>query len=389
MKRIAGVLAGLLISFGLMSQTPDAFNYQAVARDATGSPLTNVNISVRISILPGSESSSAIYSESFSLTTNSFGLFNLEVGNGSVIFGDFPTIDWADGPYFLKSELVLDGESSSILVGTGKLLSVPYALRAKFADNMFSGSYNDLMDAPNWADSINQSEFSGDYNDLANLPGWNDSIAKYNFSGDYNDLANLPGWNDSIAKYSFSGFYNDLIDLPNWSDSIAQYTDGAVVPEGVVDAGNMLIYDGTYWVAKDLVMANTGLSQAVDIMSPFTVLNFCIALVGVYPSRDIADPFIGTIGVFGFNFAPRGWAKCDGQLMPIILNQSLFSLLGTMYGGDGRTTFGLPDLRGRTAIHHGDGSGLSSRNQGFKGGAETVILTVGALPAHSHVITFE
>ena len=88
--------------------------------------------------------------------------------------------------------------------------------------------------------------------------------------------------------------------------------------------------------------------------------------------------------MFAGNFAPRGWAFCDGQLLAVSQNDALFSLLGTIYGGDGRTTFGLPDLRGRVPLHQGSGPGLSPRRLGAKGGAENVTLTVNQLPSHSH-----
>jgi microcystin-dependent protein len=96
------------------------------------------------------------------------------------------------------------------------------------------------------------------------------------------------------------------------------------------------------------------------------------------------EPFLGQITAFGFNFPPRGWAQCDGQLLPIAQNQALFSLLGTFYGGDGRTTFGLPELRGRAALHMGAGPGLTPRTIGEKSGAETNTLNVNQLPAHTH-----
>ena len=94
------------------------------------------------------------------------------------------------------------------------------------------------------------------------------------------------------------------------------------------------------------------------------------------------EPFIAQIMMFGGNFAPRGWAFCDGQLLPISQYSALFSLLGTTYGGDGRTTFGLPDLRGRVAIHPGNGPGLSSIRLGEKGGTETNTLSTAQLPPH-------
>ncbi|MBC8757365.1 phage tail protein [Kordia sp. YSTF-M3] len=96
------------------------------------------------------------------------------------------------------------------------------------------------------------------------------------------------------------------------------------------------------------------------------------------------DPFIGQIVMFGGNFAPRAWAFCDGQLLAISQNTALFSILGTTYGGDGRTTFALPDLRGRAAIHPGTGPGLSTIKLGQRGGAEYHTLTVSQMPNHAH-----
>jgi len=97
-----------------------------------------------------------------------------------------------------------------------------------------------------------------------------------------------------------------------------------------------------------------------------------------------AEPFIGEVAWVPYNFAPRNWAFCDGQLLAISSNSALFSLLGTTYGGDGRTTFGLPDLRSRVMMHEGTGPGLSNRRLGTKTGQETVTLTVNQMPSHSH-----
>ena len=96
------------------------------------------------------------------------------------------------------------------------------------------------------------------------------------------------------------------------------------------------------------------------------------------------DPFIGEIRLVPFTFAPRGWALCAGQLLPINQNQALFALLGTNFGGDGKATFALPDLRGRVPLGAGEGASGSSYPLGSTGGQETVKLTVGQLPAHSH-----
>jgi microcystin-dependent protein len=103
-------------------------------------------------------------------------------------------------------------------------------------------------------------------------------------------------------------------------------------------------------------------------------------------ARAGAEPFIGELMLFGGNFCPRGWADASGQLLAVSQNEALFSLLGTMYGGDGRTTFGLPDLRGRVPLHAGQGPGLTNRHQGSRGGQETVTLSVTQMPSHSHAL---
>ncbi|NND73801.1 MAG: phage tail protein [Ilumatobacter sp.] len=98
----------------------------------------------------------------------------------------------------------------------------------------------------------------------------------------------------------------------------------------------------------------------------------------------MSEPFVGEIRMFAGNFAPRGWAFCDGQLLAVSQNDALFSLLGTIYGGDGRTTFGLPELRGRVPIHAGTGPGLSPRRLGAKFGSEEETLTSAQIGQHRH-----
>jgi len=122
-------------------------------------------------------------------------------------------------------------------------------------------------------------------------------------------------------------------------------------------------------------------------MKKITVL-FLIAFFGFSNLKAFSqsEPFIGQVSMFAGNFAPRGWAFCDGQLLSISQNTALFSLLGTTYGGDGRTTFGLPDLRGRVPMHPGKGPGLSTRKLGEEGGSETNTLTVAQMPSHNHTV---
>jgi microcystin-dependent protein len=100
----------------------------------------------------------------------------------------------------------------------------------------------------------------------------------------------------------------------------------------------------------------------------------------------VADPFVAEIRIFPFNFAPKGWAWCDGQLLPLSQNTALFSLLGTTYGGNGKTTFALPDLQGAAPLHPGQGKGLSLYDLGQMGGSDTVTLLTSEMPAHNHTL---
>jgi len=100
----------------------------------------------------------------------------------------------------------------------------------------------------------------------------------------------------------------------------------------------------------------------------------------------MADPFVAEIRIFPFNFAPKGWAWCNGQLLPISQNTALFSLLGTTYGGDGKSTFALPDMQGRAPMHPGQGKGLSLHDLGEESGTETVTLVETEIPAHAHTL---
>ena len=100
----------------------------------------------------------------------------------------------------------------------------------------------------------------------------------------------------------------------------------------------------------------------------------------------MADPFVAEIRIFPFNFAPKGWAWCNGQLLPISQNTALFSLLGTTYGGDGKSTFALPNLEGSAPMHPGQGPGLSLHDLGETGGSETVTLLLSEIPLHPHTL---
>ena len=100
----------------------------------------------------------------------------------------------------------------------------------------------------------------------------------------------------------------------------------------------------------------------------------------------MSEPFIGEVKTWPLDYAPRGWSFCEGQLLPITQNQTLYAIIGTVYGGDGRSTFALPDLRGRAPMHKGRGIGLTNRAQGLRTGVSQVTLTTSQIPAHNHTL---
>ncbi len=149
MKKIFFITAILFFGFQVLwAQTPQKMSYQAVVRDASNDLVTNQTVGIKISILQGSATGTPVYVETQTHITNANGLVSMQIGNGTVISGDFTTIDWANGPYFIKTETDPAGGTNYTVTGTSQLLSVPYALYAGKADNVFSGDFNDLSNVP-------------------------------------------------------------------------------------------------------------------------------------------------------------------------------------------------------------------------------------------------
>ena len=136
--------------------------------------------------------------------------------------------------------------------------------------------------------------------------------------------------------------------------------------------GDLITWDGTNWI--NMQPAVQHFSLAVDNRQPFLTLNYCIALTGVFPSRSSDNPFLSEIELYAFNFAPKGFAVCNGQLLSIAQNTALFSLMGTTYGGNGTSTFQLPNLQGRVPMHAGS-NGTSNYVLGQIGGVESNTIT--------------
>jgi len=152
MKKIITLSVLLILNFTIsrvQAQAPQSFKYQAVVRDGAGTVISNQIVGFQLSILQTSETGNSVYTETFTKPTNSYGLINLNIGEGTPISGDFTTIDWGADAYFLKVELDETGGTSYAFIGISKLNSVPYALHSKTAENVFSGDYDSLLNTPN------------------------------------------------------------------------------------------------------------------------------------------------------------------------------------------------------------------------------------------------
>ena len=278
MQKLILTISLLLTASIIYAQTPQAIKYQAVARGESGDVIADADVSFRFSIVEGSPNGPSIYLETHSVTSNEFGLVNLNVGRGNAVTGSFSDVEWETGSYFLKVELDPDGGSSYNEMGTSELLTVPYAFHAGSADDVddddadptnelitrleligagleieeggqvqtvnLSSLINDADADPSNElisefefrnDSIIITEagveraveidgfFSGEYEDLTGKPVFQDSINQYGFSGVYDSLSNLPNFQDSINTYGFDGDYNSLINQPDIVDSINTY----------------------------------------------------------------------------------------------------------------------------------------------------------------------
>ncbi len=139
MKMIYSMIAGVLITVSAFAQSPEKMSYQAVVRDGENNLVSSTTVGIQVSILQGSANGTAVYTETQTPTTNANGLFSLEIGEGTVVSGDFSAIDWANGPYFIKTETDPTGGTNYTITGTSQLLSVPYALHAKSAETITGG----------------------------------------------------------------------------------------------------------------------------------------------------------------------------------------------------------------------------------------------------------
>jgi hypothetical protein len=264
-KSLISLILFLSVAYGF-AQAPQKMSYQCVVRKSGGELVANKSIGLRVSILQESASGNVVYQETYNPKpqTNANGLVSIEIGGGVVLSGNFADIDWGSGTYYLKTETDPAGGTNYTISGTSQLLSVPYALHAKTAENSFSGNYNDLSNKPVL--------FSGYYNDLLNLPVFDGTwtniagkpvFATVSISGSYNDLINKPVIFDGtwtslsgkplLAVVSTTGSYNDLTNKPVIFDGTWTNLSGKPSLATVATSGNYndltnrpVIFDGTW-----------------------------------------------------------------------------------------------------------------------------------------------
>ncbi|MBP5497565.1 MAG: fibrobacter succinogenes major paralogous domain-containing protein [Bacteroidales bacterium] len=191
MKKLITMAIMVLAVAAAMAQAPEKFTYQAVVRNASNALVSNAPVGVRVSILQGNASGSTVYVETQTVTTNANGLLTLEIGGGTAQQGTFADIDWANGPFFLKTEIDPNGGSNYSITSSQQMMSVPYAMYAQEAGNGFSGDYNDLTNTPTIPTvPTNVSAFT---NDAGYITGYTETDPQFNaWDKDYNDLINKP-----------------------------------------------------------------------------------------------------------------------------------------------------------------------------------------------------
>ena len=272
-NKVFTILAAVLLTASVLAQSPEKMSYQAVVRDASNNLVTNQSVGMQISILQGSASGTAVYVETQTSSTNANGLVNIEIGGGTVVSGNFSTIDWANDTYFIKTETDPAGGTSYTITGTSQLLSVPYALYAKTAENMIgvinetdpvfltsvakgiteadTVSWNNKLDSYSETDPLFNSSIASSITS-EDTAAWNAaSIGSYNEIDPVFDTSVAAGitetdtikWNNKIdtitgteaafngwdkdAADDFSSDYNDLTNKPGIIDSINTYVDGS------------------------------------------------------------------------------------------------------------------------------------------------------------------
>lgn len=314
--------------------------FQGVATDSTGRPRPDGNIAVSFQLFDAATGGNSVWTESDQVTLKK-GLFSLQLGAVQALPLNLL------GRQALWLSVTFPGESAV----------QPRLPLGRSAESWYAHS-SSLADQATKSDT-----------------------ATYAKASDSSRAAHKSDTAQYAAKAPFGLAVKDPLVLSSAKDTLKLKPGTA--------SGNFLTWDGTNWVAKTTTYTTStaGGSQPMGIRNPYLGVNFIIALAGIFPARNGQNPFLGEIEMVGFNFAPSGWALCNGALMSISQNTALFSLLGTFYGGDGMSTFALPNLLGRVPVDFGQGNGLTAVGMGDLGGTENVTILPAQMPIHNHVIT--
>jgi hypothetical protein len=298
-------------------------SYQAVIRNSSDVLVDNTQIGMRISILQGSESGTEVYVETHTPTTNENGLVSIEIGAGTLVSGDFTTIDWANGLYFIKTETAVEAPLTTYTItGTSQLLSVPYALYAETTNydnlsnlpNLFDGNYNSLTDKPTL--------FSGSYDDLTDKPtlfseSYDDLTDKPTlFSGSYDDLTDKPTL--------FSGSYNDLTDKPTGDITFACSPMNAYAKADAL----LNITKNTGYI--EVTRSSTGVSNLsipIDIPTSIGGVNKKIKSISIEYWNSASNSYINATYLYQYNQGAQGTLIQDFEARNILQTWTTYTII--------------------------------------------------------------
>lgn len=425
----------ILVVFGLTTgwaQAPYQFNFQAVARNLAGNPMTNATVDFRLSIVQGDPEGAVVYIETQNTQTNNFGLANLLVGSGVADLGSLATLDWMAGPYFLRIELA-DNDGNYLLVGSSPLMSVPYALHAKTSEQagpqgppgeQGPQGENGMSAYEVWLSLGNEGTVAEFLNSLkgesgaqgAQGPAGQDGVGIFTTITNDNGSFTLVFTDGSsyttpslVGPQGAQGLQGEPGPIGPQGEQGADGTDGVSAYETWLSLGN----SGS---EEDFIASLTG-PQGEPGLTPIDVTLSNDSIEFTYANGlSVGSPFpqgnsssgvpIGTIVSFGGSEPPAGWFFCDGSELSITDYQELYDVIGTLYGaGDSAfwaqvdlpaTTFDLPNLQGRVPVGAGvveyfDAGAQTAKSEVFligeKGGEVEHTLTISEMPSHNHQIT--
>ena len=415
-----------------ISQAPQSFKYQAVVRGNNGSVLVNQLVSFQLSILKDNPNGLVVYSERQNLSTNSYGIVNINVGTGTIISGDFATIIWGSFAHFIKVEFDAAGGNNFQFMGTSQILSVPYALYAESAGSasndsdtnptnelqavnfsndtlylsnggqVYLGDYLDNTD--NQSLLFNNNQLSISNGNSVSLSSLVDNTDNQTLTLSGNNLLSITGGNsiqlssglsdndpDPTNELQTLSLNNNTLSISN-SNSVALDADITNELQLLSHSGDTLfLSQGNY-----VIFPQDNDLDSVNELQIISISNDTLQLSNnggdVFLGQTYGMP-VGSIISYGGINIPNGWLLCDGALVDRVQYQSLFLSVGTVWGaGDGTTTFNLPDLRGKflrgvdgTADMDPDKTSRTEINPGGNTGNNVGSYQGDTLKSHNHL----